>query len=152
MRARVMGTAAVTAVAALGAFAAIGLGDDGPDSAARLFSAERTNQPIPVHQVATPSGNTSAVAAKTGKKTTIQYFESQPLTIPAGVNQERGGPLKCPKKTKVLSGYFGTEAPGATLDFSALGNNTREWVLAAYNTDAGPHTVIFGVVCAGNVG
>jgi hypothetical protein len=51
----------------------------------------------------------------------------------------------------VLGGYFGTEGPGATLDFSALGNNTREWILAAYNTDAGPHTAIFGIVCADNV-
>lgn len=151
MRARVMGTAAVTAVAALAAFAAIGLGDDGRGTVERPFDAERLGPAIPVHEVARPRGNAGTAAAKPAKRTTIRYFETQVLATPAGVNKQFGGPFKCPKKTKVLGGYFLGE-PGVTLDISGLGTNTREWLLAAYNTDDGPHDVIFGIVCAENAG
>jgi hypothetical protein len=156
MRARVIGGAVVIAVAALGAFAAIGLGEGGHGTAAQVAAAGHATPHRAVHEVAAPHGNasTAAVAGKGGKKPKIRYFESNPLDIgPSGSStEERGGNLSCPKKKmKVVSGYFATGAPGVALSFSALGATTRDWDIAAFNTRATANTAVLGIVCIENV-
>jgi hypothetical protein len=154
MRARVMGGTAVIGVAALGAFAAIGLGKEGGETAAQVAEAGHSTPHRAVHEVGRPSGAVSAGAlGKSAKKTKIRYFESNALDVgPLGSStQEVGGTLSCPKKTKVIGGYFATGAPGVALSVSALGATTRDWDNAAFNTTATPNTVIFGVVCAQHV-
>ncbi len=151
MRARVMGAAAVIAIAGLGAFAAIGLGGQGAGTTTRILKQSRTTQRLQVHEAGRPSGGASSATAAKPKKTKIRYFESDPQTTDPGENGHTGGTLPCPKDTKVLGGYLASDAPGVTLDYSALGSNVRKWGLDAYNTDDGPHVVTFGVVCAENV-
>jgi hypothetical protein len=154
MKARVLGGTVVIAIAGLGAFAAIGLGEQGDQSVSQVLDRGHATPKRAVHEVARPSGNVGVAAAK-GKKPTIRYFESDPITVPGmqpgGEPAEQGGTLSCPKKTKVLSGYFGTGAPGVALSFSALGATTRRWDMAAFNTTATENTVVFGVVCAKSV-
>jgi hypothetical protein len=152
MRARVMGGAAVIAVAALGAFAAIGFGGVGGRTAAQMVAAGHATPHRAVHEVGKPTGDANAATvARRGKKARIRYFESVPVAIPGAENAEEGGTLSCPKKTKVVSGYFATGAPGVALSVSALGATFRDWDIAAFNTTNTPNTVIFGIVCAQNV-
>jgi hypothetical protein len=149
-----MGGTAVIAVAALGAFAAIGLGREGGETAAQVAEAGHVTPKRAVHQVGRPSGAASAAAlGKSAAKTKIRYFESNVVDVgPLGSStQEAGGTISCPKKTKVVSGYFATGAPGVALSVSALGGTTRDWDIAAFNTTATANTVIFGVVCAQHV-
>jgi hypothetical protein len=157
MRARVIGGTAVIAVAALGAFAAIGLGEGGHGTAAQVAARGHATPQRAVHEVATPHGNASAaaVAGKSGKKPKVRYFETDVLSVgPIGSTdppEEVGGTITCPKKTKVVSGYFATGAPGVALSVSALGATTRDWDIAAFNTRATANTAVLGIVCLQNV-
>ncbi len=148
MRVKAVGGAVVLAAAALGAFAAIGLGKDGAGTPARAVHRAAAPKQLAGHEVAVPSGG-ATTRGKSGKKTKFRYVESQAITLNAGVNEHDGGFLRCPKKNLAISGYFVANKPGATLDYSAVGvDNIRDWVFDAYNTDAEAHSVLFGVVCA----
>lgn len=134
--------ATMVALAGVGAFAAISLGDE---SSVRPDGLERDFEHVPVHPVDAPSASSSASAHVSAKgKPKVKYFQTDPLPVPvAGMAYS----TRCPSKHKALSGYF-LANPRIVLDASAISENSpREWVFGFFNASGVDGQAIIGVVC-----
>jgi hypothetical protein len=133
--------AAVVALAGVGAFAAISLGDEG---SARLELLDGGVDRVSAHRVHAPSAAaSSSVEASAKRKPKVKYFETADLAVPAEGDLVS---TTCPARHKVLSGYF-LSSGGIVLDVSVLGGSAREWVFGLLNLTGAPGTAFVGVVC-----
>jgi hypothetical protein len=133
--------AAVVALAGVGAFAAISLGDEG---STRLELLDRSVDRVSAHRVHSPSAAaSSSVGASAKRKPKVKYFETADLAVPAEGDLVS---TPCPAGHKVLSGYF-LSSGGIVLDTSVLGGSAREWVFGFLNLTGAPGTAFVGVVC-----
>jgi hypothetical protein len=133
--------AVVVALAAVGALAAISLGDDGT-SRSEVFG--RSADHVAVHRADAPSAAASASVETSAKKPKVKYFESNAIPIPATGDAVT---TACPSKHKALSGYF-VSSGGIVLDTSAIGTETpRAWLFGFFNGTGAAGEAIVGVVC-----
>ena len=109
---------------------------------------------LPGHAVTKPSKMVSAAATKHPPLRKVIYRESAPFTVNA--DSERTVGLKCPRHSVATNGYFGNNAKGVVLDYSAIGaHSLRSWVFGvlnltgSLNDGTGPSAVqvFIGVVC-----
>jgi hypothetical protein len=99
-----------------------------------------------MHRVAAPSANASAAAAKTTRKQKLIYLETNVFTLRHGDNDGATG--RCPRHSKGINGYFGSDTPGVVPTYDAVGNSLRKWSIVVINmtTDTNAH-VFLGTVC-----
>ena len=127
---------------ALVASSAITWGDsEGGDSGAKLpTKAEsfklRTGHPVPSPSV--------PVAGKAAKKPRLAYFETNNFFIPA--NGRDDSFMKCPRKYKVISGYFGTDG-GIYPDYSAVARSIRRWNFGLNDESGLNGRAFLGIIC-----
>ena len=133
---------AAVAVAGVGAFAAVGFGDEG---STRPSALDREFERVDVHRTHAPgaSASATAVASKKGKPK-VKYLETTELAVPAGGLDVS---TQCPKKHKALSGYF-ISSGGIVLDVSAISSSsTRMWEFGLFSPSSAAGSAIIGVVC-----
>jgi hypothetical protein len=148
MRSRVIGLVTVISIVAVAAFAARGFGGEGPEL--RALDAGYSTPRTDVHRVTTPSApvNASSVARASKKgKPQILFFETDPVSVPAGGTD--GAELECPQG-KVVTGYFLNDNTETFLGLSAPASRTR-WAVGATNTASTPTQSVLGIVCAKKV-
>jgi hypothetical protein len=109
---------------------------------------------LPGHAVTKPAKTVTAAATRNPPLRKVIYRESTPFTV--NPDSERTVALKCPRRTAAINGYFGNDAKGVVLDYSAVAaKSVRKWVFGVLNvtgslTDGtGPSDVqvFIGVVC-----
>ncbi|HEY8466730.1 MAG TPA: hypothetical protein VIL04_07995 [Solirubrobacterales bacterium] len=149
-----MATAAVGAGIVLATGVATGTPDEASSSRIQV-SHERvdtTLRPVSVPSTGAPVARAAAARAKK-KRVRIKYFETQEFNI--GNGDAVGDELRCPKKHKVLGGYFGSEATDVALT-SSLPMSARSWFVGitkfgGIEGEPNPAAAILGIVCAQNV-
>jgi hypothetical protein len=149
--------AALIGVLALGVSAASGVGNATTAPQGASLDPQFRTPPDGLHRVTTPSADAAGAsveaAAKKGKKPKIIYFETEPFAM-LGDGDAVGTELRCPRKGKPLSGYFGANGVDVSLTFSAVASK-RSWsvgitqLVGAYPVEA--DTAFLGVVCAKGV-
>jgi hypothetical protein len=141
---RNLAIAFAVALAAIGVFAAISVGDE---DSTRPDAFDRSFERVPAHAIDAPSASASAAARARAKgKPKVKYFESSPLTVPVPRGDFLISP-GCPRKHKVLSGYYRTSGE-IVPDLSAVSENSRrEWAFGFVNNTGADGQVILGVVC-----
>lgn len=151
----------VLALGALGALAAVGIGSSGSAPTVRTFEAVYEDPNASLKQVLVPRAGATAAAkaiasGKRKKKKKgrpqINYFETEPVAIEPG--EALGGAFKCPKRNKVLNGYFSSDGTDAALTLSAPVSR-RGWFIGVTHLDgvggATASAVAFGIICAQGV-
>jgi hypothetical protein len=145
---RKLAIAVAVALAGIGVFAAISVGDE---DSSRPDAFDRSFERVAVHPTDAPSASASASAQASAKgKPKVKYFESSPVPVQVGRADYATG---CPRKHKVLSGYYvtsvATGASGAIVpDISAVSEQSlREWTFGFVNTTGVDGQAILGVVC-----
>lgn len=161
MRRWMLAFSATAALVAAGVAAAIGVAGGGDGGrAAEPVEPGYESPGQPVRRVARPAAAAQASAAEVvtaatrrGKPARIKYFQTDPFTITD--EEGLGERLRCPRKHRVLGGYFGVgEAIDVALTYSAPFNR-RAWFvgvtkLGIEGQPAAPE-VVLGIVCAVNV-
>jgi hypothetical protein len=74
----------------------------------------------------------------------LKYFETNNFSITA--NGRDDSFMKCPRKYKVISGYFGTDGR-IFADFSAVGGSLRRWNFGLADTSGLPGQAFLGIIC-----
>jgi hypothetical protein len=142
---RNLAIAVAVALAGIGVFAAISIGDE---NSTRPAAFDRSFERVAVHATDAPRASASAsVQASAKGKPKVKYFESPPVTVPAGRGDFVTG---CPRKHKALSGYYLTNvASGAIVpDISAVSEESlRDWTFGFVNATGADGQAIVGVVC-----
>jgi hypothetical protein len=144
----------VLAACGAGAFATVGLGDEGgtpPDAASAGRAPEAAAVAETLHRVQLPNARTAAsatTAAKKRKKPRIRYFETAPFTLDgdAAFSSE----LRCPRAgSRVVGGYFGTNFSQSVAETLSHPRGKRSWLEGVTNFGGGAdNTVFIGIVCA----
>ncbi len=129
---------------AVGASVGVVFGTGSTSSTAIKASALRTSS-IPLHRVAAPSANASTTAAKSSRKQKLIYLESKVFTLRHGDNDGATG--TCPRHSKGINGYFGTDTPGVVPTYDALGNSPRKWSIVVINMTDTNARIFLGTVC-----
>ena len=120
---------------------AITWGDSGGgDSGAKLPSKAESFKLRTGHPVPSPS----VQGAGKAKKPRLKYFETNPFPIPA--NGREDAFMKCPRKYKVINGYFGTDG-GIFPDYSAVARSIRRWNFGLNDESGLPGQAFLGIVC-----
>jgi hypothetical protein len=142
---RNLAIAVAVALAGIGVFAAISVGDE---NSTRPASFDRSFERVAAHPTDAPSASASASARARAKgRPKVKYLETPPVTVPAGRADFVTG---CPRKHKVLSGYYLTSvASGAIVpDISAVSEQSlRDWTFGFVNDTGADGNAIIGVVC-----
>jgi hypothetical protein len=128
---------------AVGASVGVVLGSGSTSSTAIKASALNTAS-VPMHRVATPSASAST-AAKRARKQKLIYLESNVFTLRHGDNDGATG--TCPRHSKGINGYFGTDTPGVVPTYDAVGNSPRKWSIVVINMTDTNARVFLGTVC-----
>jgi hypothetical protein len=107
---------------------------------------------LPGHSVTRPSKTVGAASTRNPPLRKVIYRESSPF--PVSADSEQTVALKCPRTTAAINGYFGNDAKGVVLDYSAVApKGVRKWVFGLLNltgaTTIPPDDVqvFIGVVC-----
>ena len=109
---------------------------------ARIPSKVEVPEPRTVHEVATPS---VAGVAKGGGGRGIRYFETDFFAIPADGRDDSF--LRCPRRTKAINGYYGTDG-GIVADYFAVGvNSLRNWEFGLIDLTGQDGEAFLGIVC-----
>jgi hypothetical protein len=140
---RNLAIAVAVALAGIGVFAAISVGDE---DSTRPAAFDRSFERIPAHATDAPSASASAsVRARAKGRPKVKYFETPPVTVQAAGGDFVTG---CPRKHKALSGYYDTTG-GIVPDTSAVSEESlRNWTFGFVNlTQVEGGQVILGVVC-----
>ena len=139
---RNLAIAVTAALAGIGAFAAISVGDEG---SSRPAAFDRSFERVAVDATDAPRASASAsVQASAKGKPKVKYFESSPVPVLATGGDFLTG---CPRKHKALSGYFVTSG-GIVPDTSAVSEEAlKDWTFGFVNTTGADGQVILGVVC-----
>jgi hypothetical protein len=144
---RKLAIAVAVALAGIGVFAAISVGDE---DSSRPDAFDRSFERVAVHPTDAPSASASASAQASAKgKPKVKYFESSPVPVSAAAGRADYA-TGCPRKHKVLSGYYVTSvASGAIVpDISAVSEQSlREWTFGFVNATDVDGQAILGVVC-----
>ena len=142
---RKLAIAVVVALAGIGVFAAISVGDE---DSTRPDVFDRSFERVAAHATDAPRASASAsVQASAKGKPKVRYFESSPVPIPAPRADYTTG---CPRKHKVLSGYYTTSVTSGVIvpDISAVSEESlRKWTFGFVNATGADGTAIIGVVC-----
>ena len=139
---RNLAIAVAVALAGIGVFAAISVGDE---DSTRPAAFDRSFERVAAHPTDAPSASASAsVQASAKGKPKVKYFETAAVPVPAaGADYVTG----CPRKHKALSGFYVTSG-GIVPDTSAVSEQSlRDWTFGFVNATGADGTVIIGVVC-----
>ena len=142
---RNLAIAVAVALAGIGVFAAISVGDE---DSTRPAAFDRSFERVAAHATDAPRASASASARASRKgKPKVKYFESSPVTVLAAGGDFVTG---CPRKHKVLSGYYTTSVTSGVIvpDISAVSEESlRKWTFGFVNATGADGTAIIGVVC-----
>jgi hypothetical protein len=152
---RKLAIAVALALAGIGVFAAISVGDE---DSTRPAAFDRSFERVPAHATDAPRASASASVRATKKKgkgkPKVKYFETSPVLIGAAAGRADYA-TRCPgKQQKVLSGYYTTSVPSGVIvpDISAVSERSlREWTFGFVNATGVDGQAIIGVVCGKNL-
>jgi hypothetical protein len=129
---------------AVGASVGVVLGSGSTSSTAIKASALNTSS-VPMHRVATPSAGASTAVTKSTRRQKLIYLESNVFTLRHGDNDGATG--TCPRHSKGINGYFGTDTPGVVPTYDAVGNSPRKWSIVVINMTDINARIFVGTVC-----
>ncbi len=129
---------------AVGASVGVVFGTGSTSSTAIKASALDTAS-IPMHRVAAPSANASTAAAKRSRRQKVIYLETNVFTLRHGANDGATG--TCPRHSKGINGYFGSDTPGVVPTYDAVGGSPRKWSIVVINMTTTNAHVFLGTVC-----
>jgi hypothetical protein len=135
----------VVICAAIGASVGVVLATGGSSKTAIKASALNASS-VPLHRVSAPSTGAPAGFSKRIHRAKVIYLESKVFTLRHGDNQGATG--VCPRHSKGINGYFGTDTPGVVPTYDAVGGSPRKWSIVVINmTEATNAKVFLGTVC-----
>jgi hypothetical protein len=124
----------------IGASIAMGLGGA---SKAKIRSSHHSA--LSEHRVAAPSGGTAMPTSKRRlHRARLIYLETNTFTLRSGKTDGATG--KCPRRSKAINGYFGSNGDRVVPIEDTVENSTRVWGTFIHNF--GPDARVFvGTVC-----
>ena len=135
--------AAAVVGCAVGASIGVVFGSGGSSTAIKAASA--ADWTMRMHPVNTSGRPSKGDNAKRRHRVKVKYLETDPFILPAG--EENGATGRCPRKSKAINGYYGSNTNGVVPSYDAVGLSPRKWTIAVFNEGDGSARVFVGIVC-----
>jgi hypothetical protein len=125
----------------IGGFVAIALGNG---SQSTIKSSHRGV--IKERRVASPSGDQAVPLAKRRlHRARVTYFETSTFKLGSGKTDGSSG--RCPRHSKAINGYFGSNTNQVAAIHDSVGNSLRVWETFIHNFGPTDARVFVGTVC-----